>query len=413
MLTKPFYIKKYKRFLMLTGLLCLCCFFTSAQYFDLQGNRKRVNIPFKLVRDMVVIQLNINNKGPFNFILDTGVGLMLITDPKLVDSINIPNKRTLKMAGLGVGDDFDAYFTSALAVDIPGLVSYDVAAAILTKDHFGLSNYAGMPIQGLLGYEFFNNLAVKLNFADTVMTVMRPKDLKSLKAGARVPITVENRKPYLQAKVTFPNGAKATDKLILDLGAGHALLLDNVLKKQGLPQKFIAANLGVGLTGPINGFLSRVKEVEIGKYRIKDVITSFPDDKDREAPLVRRDGNMGMSLLKRFNLILDYADSSLYLKPMKNLNEPFEHDMSGLEYYSDGDNLDRVIISRVEPGSAADAIGLEKDDEIVNINFKSVSKMTLEEIDGLFKSGDDRSLLIDVLHDKKLDRVILTLKRRI
>ena len=68
---------------------------------------------------------------------------MIITDPKLVDSIHIPNKRTLKIPGLGEGEDSEAYVTSPLDVEIPGLVSYDVAAAILKKDHFGLSGYAG------------------------------------------------------------------------------------------------------------------------------------------------------------------------------------------------------------------------------------------------------------------------------
>ena len=362
---------------------------------------------------MVIIQLNINNKGPFNFILDTGVGLMLITDPKLVDSINVINKRTLKMSGLGEGDDYEAYVTSSLDVDIPGLDSYDVAAAILKKDHFGLSNYAGVPIHGLLGYEFFNNLAVKVDFSDSLITVTRPKDIKAFKEGARIPLSIEERKPYLQAKVTFPDGHKTSDKLILDIGAGHPLLLENIIDRQGLPQKFIASGLGVGLTGPITGFLSRIKELELGKYRIKNIITSFTDAKQANRPAIRRDGNIGMGILKRFKLIIDYPDSAIYLKPLKNINDPFEHDMSGMEYYSDGTDLDRVIISRVEAGSAADDVGLEAGDEILTINFKLVSKMTLEEIDTLLRSGDDRSLLLEVMHDKKVDRVILTLKRRI
>ncbi|HEY5326032.1 MAG TPA: hypothetical protein VIJ27_03455, partial [Mucilaginibacter sp.] len=72
-------------------LMLLSLFFVSAQaqYFDINGQRKKVNIPFRMVRNMVVIKLKINNKGPFNFIMDTGVGLMIITDPKLIDSVNI------------------------------------------------------------------------------------------------------------------------------------------------------------------------------------------------------------------------------------------------------------------------------------------------------------------------------------
>jgi hypothetical protein len=391
---------------MCTGLMA------RAQYFDLTGNSKHVTIPFKMVRDMIVIQLNINSKGPFNFILDTGVGLMLITDPKLVDSINIQNKRTLKIAGLGEGDDYEAYITSALQISISSLKSYDVGAAILKKDHFGLSNYAGMHIHGLLGYEFFSNLAVKIDFADSTLTVSHPKNIKVFRKGIKIPISVEDRKPYIDAKVTFPNGTKTSDKLVLDLGAGHPLSLENMIKNHGLPEKFIAANLGIGLTGPIDGFLSRVNEVDIGKFKIKNVITSFPSD-DRKGQEVKRDGNLGMGILKRFQVILDYPDSVIYLKPAADFNAPFEHDMSGLEYYSNGDDLNHVIISRVEPGSAADEVGLEKDDEIVSINFKPVSQMTLEQIDTIFKSQNDRSLLLQIFHDKKLDNVILTLKRRI
>lgn len=397
----------------LTAFLCGCSLFANAQYFDLEANRKHVNIPFRMVREMLVIQLNINGKGPFNFILDTGVGLMLITDPKLVDSINVSNKRTLKISGLGQGEAYEAYITSALKVDIPGLVSYDVGAAILKTDHFGLSNFAGIPIHGLLGYEFFNNLAVKIDFADSSLTVSKPKDLRLFKKGNRIPITIENRKPYIQAKVTFPNGTKTNNKLILDLGAGHPLSLENIIQKHGLPKKFIAANLGVGLTGPIEGFISRVNELDIGRFKIKGVITSFPVNIQEVIPAELRDGNLGIGVLKRFTVIIDYPDSALYLKPGPNVNAPFEHDMSGLEYYRTGDNFDHVIISRVEPGSPADEVGLEKDDEIMSINFKPVAKLTLEDIDAMFKSQDDRSLLLEIFHDKKYDKVIITLKRRI
>jgi hypothetical protein len=401
------------RIITLTILLCCCAPVAKAQYFDLEPGSRHVRIPFRLIRDMVVITLDINGKGPFNFILDTGVGLMLITDPKLVDSISILNKRTIKIAGLGKGDDYEAYITSELKVDIPGLVSYDVAAAILKTDHFGLSNFAGIPIHGLLGYEFFNNLAVKVDFSDSTLTVSKPKDMKLFKKGNKVPLIIESRKPYLMAKVTFPDGGKTNEKLLLDLGAGHPISLDDIIKKRGLPKKFILANLGVGLTGPIEGFIGRVNEVDIGKFKIKSVITSFPVDSADAAPTEKRDGNLGMNILKRFTLIFDYPDSALYLKPWSDINAPFEHDMSGLEYYRAGDDYSHVVISRVEPGSPADEVGLEPGDEIMSINLKQVSKMSLEEIDALFKSQPERNLLLQIYHDKKYDNVIVTLKRRI
>jgi C-terminal processing protease CtpA/Prc len=87
--------------------------------------------------------------------------------------------------------------------------------------------------------------------------------------------------------------------------------------------------------------------------------------------------------------------------------------MSGIEYYAAGDDFKHIIVSRVAAGSPADEVGMEKDDEITAINFKPVREMSLEEIDGIFKSKDNRNLLLEVFHDHRYDRVILTLKRRI
>lgn len=370
-------------------------------------------MPFRIIRNMIVIKVKINGKGPFNFILDTGVGMMIITDPSLVDSINVASKHIIKIHGLGEGTDAEAYITSPLNVDIPGLVSNDVIAAILRKDRFELSNYAGIPIHGLLGYEFFAKLAVKINFSDSTLNICRPKDLHPYSKSFRVPLSIEDRKPYLHATVTYPNNKQQDCKLVVDIGAGHPVSIENLVKTNGLPEKYIPANLGVGLNGPINGYLCRIKSLTIGKFILKDVLTSFPDSADRIVTSVQRDGNLGIGILKRYNVIFDYADSAMYLKPGQLHNEPFEHDMSGLEYYATGQDYQHVVISRVEPGSAGDQIGLERGDEIVSVNFRAVSKMTLEEIDALFKSRDNRSILLEIFHDNRYDNVILTLKRRI
>ncbi len=405
---------KRLRAICLCFLLCYCFLSAKAQYFDLQPNKKHVTIHFRIVRNMVIIPLKINNTGPYNFILDTGVGLMVITQPSLVDSISISSKRLIKIPGLGAGEDEEAYVTPVLNVGIQGLDSYNVSAAILKTDYFGLSNYAGMPIHGLLGYEFFNNLAIKLDFGDSTMSICRPKDLHAYRNADKIPITIEDRKPYMQANIVYPNGKKIDSKLVIDIGAGHPISIENMIKNNGLPQKFIAANLGIGLNGPIDGFISRVNEVDLGKYKIKNVLASFPDDRKSEiVTSVPRDGNLGIGLLKKFDVIFDYTNNAMYLKPGFLYKESYDHDMSGLEYYASGTDYQHVIISRVEPGSAGDLIGLEKGDEIVTINFRAVSKMNLEEIDALFKSKDERTILLEIFHDNKYDQVIITLKRRI
>jgi hypothetical protein len=411
---KLYRITYIARYLFLSVGILLLPAAVNAQQFSINENQKQVKFRFRLVRDMVVIPLFINQKGPFNFVLDTGVGSMMITDPTLVDSININTRHTLKMYGVGNDVVYEAYATSSLNISVDQkLKSHDVSAAILKKDHFGLSNYAGMPIHGLLGYEFFANLAVKINFMDSTLTVAKSGKIKPLRRGIILPISVEGRKPYFITKIMLPDGRYSNKKLLVDLGAGHSLSIESDRQYTGNFKKVIMANLGVGLTGPVNGFVSRVNELYVGKYRFNDVITSFPDSNVHVNYIVRRDGSLGMGVLKKFLVVFDYSNQKMYLKPNAQFKEPFEHDMSGMEYYAGGSDYKHIIVSRVEPGSAADDAGIKADDEIIGINFKGVGNMTMIEIDNLLKSREDRHILIEIYHSNKFETVVLTLKRRI
>lgn len=364
---------------------------------------------------MIIVRTMIDGKGPYNFIIDSGVGVIIVTDPNLVDSIGHKTSRRIKLSGIGDGKDLEATVRSGISFDIGGVTGFNLSAAILNKDQFGLSNYAGMAIHGLIGYDFFSNLAVRFNFTDSTMLVASPGYFKDFRKGIHIPLIIEQNKPYIKTGVILDGSKTDSAKLLIDLGAGHPLLLENTFHTPGYPGKSIHANLGVGLTGPVTGLLSRVKELDLGKYKFNGVITSIPqsDSLVKREALVFRDGSIGLGLLKRFTFVLDYQNGIMYLKPSVFLRIPFEHDMSGLEYYADGPDYHVIIVSRVEPGSPADELGIKRDDAIIAINFKSVGEMTIQDIDNIFKSGEDRSLLIDILRDKKRYRMILTLKRRI
>jgi hypothetical protein len=398
-------------------MVWLCCVGLSAnaQYFTLNSGRRNQTIPFNLVRNLVIIKVMINNKGPYNFALDTGVGFMLITDPAVVDSINITSKRTLKISGLGEGKPYEAFVTPPLKVDIDGLTSHNVSAAVFKEDVFGLSSYTGMPIHGLLGYEFFSHLAVKVSFTDSLIQVAEPKNMRFYRRGVKIPITIEDKKPHLATKVMFANGTQKQSKLIVDLGAGHFLSMENLDNKAELQNIAIPANLGMSINGLINGTISRIKEVDLGKYKMKNVITSFPEyDEHLKELSSTRDGNLGIAMLKKFDVIFNYPGSCIYLRPGPAFSKKDEHDMSGLVYFADvRDELQHIIIHKVEPGTAGEEAGLLPYDEIVAINFKPVHPLSMQQIDNLFRSANNRTLLLGIFRKGKYINVAITLKRRI
>lgn len=392
-----------------------------AQKFDLLGRRRKETVDFQMIKNLMIIKLSVNGKGPFNFVLDTGVGLLLISDPKLIDSVSIENLRSINIRGFGDGQTLSAYITPGVDLNFGPAFAYDVPAAILKNDVFELSNYVGMPIHGLIGYEFFSSFTVRINFTSNTLALYRPRVHYVPRRSTRIPITIEDGKPYIMSDLVMTSGKKVTAKLIIDTGAGHPLSLEALDGAPfNVPDINISGNLGIGLTGPISGHIARISSLKLGKYTLKNVVAAFPDYEDVGVRIASksRNGNMGIAVLRRFNVVFDYGRSALYLRRSPRLKTPFEHDMSGMELTSAGNNYSRVFVTRVEAGSSADDAGIVTGDEILAINFKSVSEFTPTEIDDLFHSKPDRSFIIDILpHGKKglneKERVILTLKRRI
>lgn len=384
--------------------------------FHFKGKRQKELLKFTKARGLIVVSTYLNNKGPYNFILDTGVGLTIITDPKLKDSLNLKYQRKIQVKGLGEGKDIDAYLTPFLKIEIGATIQESASAAILDIDVFDLSSYAGMPIHGLIGYDFFKSFIVRIYYETGFIGIYNSEKSRIIKKGYRVPITIEQNKPYVTVLIDANDRKKLPLKLIIDTGAGHPISLES---ENGaafpLPDKFVIANLGVGLGGNIGGFVGRIDNLKIGKFDIKNPISSFPyyDDVAAKVTTVKRDGSIGNQLLKRFEIVFDYERSCMYLSPNSSFYEPFEHDMSGIELYANGSDLKRYFVNRIEPFSPADEFGLQKDDEILAINFKPTSTMTMEEIIELFKSKTGRNLFLEVARNKEVLRGILTLKRRI
>lgn len=415
-LSKTWYIFLKHSFLWL-GLLFLC--HTSiAQSFHLPYQQKREAISFKFIKNLIIIPVKINGQGPFNFVLDSGVGLVLISDFQLAESLKLDNLRNIKIVGLGGDTDLDAYISPGLTLEVGRAKATDITAAILKKDAFNLSEFVGMPIHGLLGYEFFNSFITRISYTNKNLVIYRTNTAYIPRKGYKIPITIEDHKPYLVSDMVLANGETIKAKLVIDTGAGHPVSLEN---NSGLPfpipEVNIAGVLGVGLAGAINGYLGRIPALNLGKYQLKDVIGTFPnyDDVGAKVVLTGRNGNLGNQILKHFDTVFDYSRGALYIKPSAFFKEKFEHDMSGMEFFSPGPEYKRLIVSSVDPNSPADLEGIAAGDEILSINLKPIAEYSASEIDDLFRSAHNANYFLELLPKgaNKTRKIIFTLKRRI
>jgi hypothetical protein len=410
---------KIKLLYLILGFLVLqTCFITKAwsQDFNLELGRKKGAFTFDMVKNLIIIPVYINHKGPFNFILDTGVGPMIITNPKLKDTLGLKDLRTIKITGFGAGDDIEAFIAKSDRVVVHEAFVEDLRTIVLKEDIFSLSSYLGKEISGLIGYDFFNSFIVKVSYPAKRVSYSIPSKHNGRIKGEKIPIEIIENKPYLTAKIQSETLGKIEVKLIIDCGASHALSLETFQNQFFPPSPTnIIGNLGVGLNGEISGLVGRIPMLSIGSYSFKGVLTNFPKYTDVAAKSTFKDrnGNLGSEILRRFNITYDYKNNAIYLKKNENFNRTFEHDMSGIEFYIASAPSNPYIIARIEPNSAGETAGLLINDEIMAINFKKINEYTLDEIAAILKSGNDRTVIMEIYRDNNTYVKLLKLKKRI
>jgi hypothetical protein len=290
---------------------------------------------------------------------------------------------------------------------------------VLDEDVLKLSEYVGIPIDGIFGYEIFNNFVVSIDFINReLLLINHGKYHYRKRHGDKYPITIEDTKAYADVVALVEDGHELPIRVVIDTGAGHALLIDKSADNQvQLPEKVIRAQLGRGLNGVINGSLGRIDKVRFGKYELQNVLASFPDSLSFGMKLdnrSERQGNIGCELLRRFHVTFNYRDRYIVLKPIKKrLKETFEHDMSGLELRAHGTDLKKFVIDRIIEGSPAWAVGLREGDEVMYINNQAAQEITISDIYKMLQKGEGKEISLFIRRNGHVHFARFLLKRMI
>ncbi len=388
-------------------------------YYLAQG-RTTTRIPFQLHSNLIIVPVKVNESDTLHFILDTGVGSTIITDPTVFKWHPLKLVRRLKLTGAGEGEQLSASVAIDNELSMGNLRASHQNMVVLDADVLRLSEHVGVPVHGIFGYDIFSNFVVTIDFQLKEIVLTQPQRFHYRKSkGDRYPITIEDTKPYLDVMALLDNQRSLPLRVVLDTGAGHALLVDRSVATTSmpLPDKVIRAQLGRGLNGVINGNLGRIRGLRVGRFELGDVLTSFPDSAAFGLKLAKgpeRQGNIGCELLRRFRVTFNYPENYILLKPVRHMmREKFEHDMSGMELRAKGNQFRNYYVDKVAANSPADLAGLKEGDELLFVNNSPVGTITISEIYKLLQTGEGKSLSLVVQRNNQLILATLVLKRMI
>ena len=383
-------------------------------------NRGSIAMPFDLINNLVVIPMRVNDSDTLYFILDTGARQTIITELEAEDRLTISYDGETDLVGLGISDPVPALLSSNNEVYLRGIKGKNHDIVVLLEGVFNLSGFMGRKVNGLLGYDIFENFIVEIDyqkerlfFRDPDLFKEKYESLKKSKAWKKIPLEITGKKPYLQSTIYNQDGSSYEAKLLIDSGASHTFFLypDEDIESQ-IPPKTIYSFLGTGLNGEIYGKIGRIKKVRLNEFSFDKPVVFFPEIHGVENALSvgGRDGSVGSELLKRFTVIFNYSDSTMLLKPNKWYKEGFNYNMSGIEINTPFANLPYYVVSNIREGSPADLAGIEEEDVLYALDSKKVYDLSLNDIQSRFQSKDGDKIKITIYRDGRYKTFHLKLK---
>lgn len=396
--------------------------------FQFEKGTDKVIIPFKIINNLIFIPLKVN-KVELYFLLDSGVEETILFSMEEKKEVSFFNVEKIALRGLGSETSIEGLKSTNNTLEVNGLKSHNHLLYIVLDQGFNLSSHIGIPVNGIIGYNFLKSNLVEINYERKRITVFKDNEKnrnRIVNKFQMVPITIEKLKPYIQGS-TIIDSTEIPTKLLIDIGNSDAIwLFENKKKSINIPAKNFEDYLGKGFSGDVEGRRAQIKKFEFSNFKFYNPIVAFPDSSSlKNVRMVKdRAGSIGAEILKRFNLVFDYQNQQLFLKKNSSYKTPFNYNKSGIELQHDGlqwvqetVSLETVpfagnesnaksntvysnfkykfvlkpmyTIVNVRKNSPAAISGLQKGDIIVSINQKPGYEFTLEKIYSLMKSEEE------------------------
>jgi hypothetical protein len=348
-----------------------------------------IDVPMEIASNKPWVQVRVNGSEPQWFILDTGCAGGSVVARAAANRLGLRLGDETQAADLGAGEGVKLTVTSArdVALDIHGVALRPDQVGVFPFDH--VEPYEGRALDGLLGADFMREHVVEIDYAHKKLKVFDPAAFEYGGNSAPIPITFHDGLVVAEAKMKPPGRTEIRCQVVIDTGVRTTVVWfspfvksENLLASQ---TRLVTGTIGGGAGGETKGDIGRLESLTIGTLEIAKPIVVFSRDTTGVFAGEDEAGIVGGEILRQCRVTFDYPHQRLYLEPNPGAFESFDGDMSGLFLVSAAPKFERVVIQSVAAGTPAADAGLEKGDEIVAIDQRSIGGRTLDEVRDLFK----------------------------
>ncbi len=273
---------------------------------------RSAKVKFRLTggaQPLILLPVQVNGSGPFEFILDTGAGTSLLSSDLAKQlKVKIVGSKEGQSAGGRVAVSLAK--TESLAVGETEL--HDVDVGIVDLSHIGKT--IGANVDGDLGYNFLKHFRLTIDYCNCEVRLDDPKRVENFGRSAKteVPMRLASpAKPLILIDV-HANG-RGPFQFAIDTGTSTTAITPELAKQLGVE----SSPVGPVTTGgaQIAVTAGQLQSFQVGGAKIDNMAVVFADFFAMLSSSIgaKLDGIVGYNFLRNYKVVIDYPGETFSL----------------------------------------------------------------------------------------------------
>ena len=362
-------------------------------------------IPFDFDSAHIIFQASVNGSKPIWWILDTGADQEVINSTRLA---GFGLKTYGKTATTGGGGTAEYDYATGATFTLPGVELRDQHVAVL--DQTGLERALGLPLGGIVGYDFISRFVIEIDYQKKLMTLHDPAKWKYTGNGFIVPVVFDEGIPFAHATISVPTKPDIPAYFVIDFGAAETMTLTSPFVKSNDLARLAQTGAGVNRSpGLENQFFTqqnvrgRIQKLKLGPLEVDDIPINMSVNTQGAYASSSFSGTIGESTYRRYHVFLDYARNRVIFEPTEEAGKPFpERRTFGVVVLASGADLHTYTVTGVRKDSPAEQAGFQKGDVIAGFDGKPAAEFTLGQLRIWLSNQGERHQLEIVRGNDKL-----------
>ncbi len=301
--------KHIRLYIIFVYLLVICLSFSCNK-----NNKEIVTVPFRIIKNQIFIQLNVNKTLPAEFIFDTGQNQPSI-DSTFIKKIKYKTTGTVKVNCAGGINEYPLIKCnySINNVNFDSLTTY-----VCSFNHY--KKIFNTKVHGIIGYNLFENYILNFDMLNKQIKIEDKINFEVPDGYTPVYLALDSLTPYIMASLTLRDKSVIKGRFVIDTGSNASLTLfsnqNDTAKLYSFIGKYLHSVRRDICGNTINAYNGFINSVQIGSLNIKFSATSyvFPESESGIFSRKKYTGLIGLKFLKNFHFILDINHNRLYLK---------------------------------------------------------------------------------------------------